>query len=366
MNSRKQKGMSRKPSLVNRFIMAAIMLMVLAGAGMAWLTYDTLIGMKKTDGWALSFLEWENRAFLVGQRLRDVAVAQAGRQDVDNVTKPEFLARWDGQKADIVSGALVKIKPAIMRGLWRAGRQYALHAIEGRTYILSAISYDMVEHYFPGRFPFATYVAGWGVKASDLIPAQNLGKMVKAYVVSQQGLLVYSSSAQISPANIGARPPVQKYLKQILKKGSFEFKDKQGKAWVSFYGPIPDTNLILFAEMPRNHMVVRPVMSRLGQWGMAFLGGMGILFGALLMLRVRFNADLNRLVSRVLTTSPGDDDPELQDLHFEETAHVGRAWMHSKSHYLGILTRISRRSPVVTEMEITTEPTAATGNKDAS
>lgn len=366
MKSSRQKGKSRKPSLVTRFMMAAILLMALAGAGMAWLTYDTLIDMKRTDGWALSFLEWENRAFMVGQRLQDVAVAQAGRQDADKATKPEFLARWDGQKTDIVSGAMVKIKPGIMRELWRAGGKYALHAIEGRTYILSAISYDMVEHYFPGRFPFASYVAGWSVEATDFIPAQNLGKMVKAYVVSQQGLLVYSSSAQISPANIGQRPPVQKYLKQIVKKGSFEFKDKQGKAWVSFYVPIPATNLILFSEIPRNHMVVSPVMGRLGQWGMAYLGGMGILFGIFLMLRVRFNADLNRLVSRVLTTSPGDDDPDLQDLHFEETVKVGRAWMHSKSHYLEILKRISRRSPVVAEMEITTEPSVANGNKDAS
>lgn len=349
MAPKKQK--EKKPtSLISSLMRMAFLLVFLGGSGAGYFAFKGMLDQKKSDGWGLSFLDWENRAYRLTQKIWSIAAVQAGRKNVTLDQKPEILWRWNGKDVEAAGGTIMPIEPGIIASILQQDNQYNIHLLDGTYYIVAPIAFDMVEHFFPGRYQFATYLAAWPLPANDLLPTQTKASKVKMYLATKEGTLVASTSPAVTPVTLASRKIVQKFLNGSLAKGNFEFKDKKGKPWIGFYSAVPDTNLFLFVEAPRNFILITPVINQASHFVLLFLAVLTLLGMLMFLVRLRWTEELTILTSRLLNTSPGDQNLDQSRLQFIETVNMAKAWTVSKQHYLGIIHRLTNRPAAIAEM----------------
>lgn len=349
MAPKKQKP-KQPTSMISSVMRVAFFLVILGGLGAGWFAFKAMLDQKRSDGWGLSFLEWENRSYRLTQKIWSIAAVDAGRKNVPLDQKPEILWRWNGKDVEAAGGTIMAIEPGVIKTILQQDTKYNIQLLDGTYYIVAPIAFDMVEHFFPGRYQFATYLAAWPLPVNDLLPVQSKTSKVKMYLASKDGSLVASTSPAITPVTLGNRKIVQKFLNASLAKGNFEFKDKKGKPWIGFYSAVPETNLYLFVEAPRNFILITPVINQASHYILVLLGLLIALGIFMFIARLRWTEDLTALTSRLLNTAPGDHDLSQGQLLFTETVNMAKAWTVSKQHYLGIIHRLTNRPAAIAEM----------------
>ncbi|MCX6131997.1 MAG: SpoIIE family protein phosphatase, partial [Proteobacteria bacterium] len=69
------------------------------------------------------------------------------------------------------------------------------------------------------------------------------------YIASREEKLIYSNDQNISSARFSARPLVQKFIDAPFTQGQFDFKSSNNEEMLGFFYEVPDSNLVIFAEM---------------------------------------------------------------------------------------------------------------------
>lgn len=75
---------------------------------------------------------------------------------------------------------------------------------------------------------------------------------ISFYIATREGGLVFSNNETIQPATFFNQPLVQKFISSPLRSGQYQINDEKGDGIVAVFYEIPDTNLILFEEIPRS------------------------------------------------------------------------------------------------------------------
>ena len=76
------------------------------------------------------------------------------------------------------------------------------------------------------------------------------------YIINRSGKLIYSSSAQISAANYYKRKLVQSFIEGKATSQQWRFKNRHSNTTYGYFHIIADTNLVLFREIPEEHILL--------------------------------------------------------------------------------------------------------------
>lgn len=227
---------------------------LVATAALGYMALSILSENKRRDFWAMIFMTAEIRGSQISRALQQAA----GMNDPEIRSRPAavlkampdgtFLVVWGAGSGDRLQPAELKLQGTSMRARysllsWK-GRNFVAQAGEQRTLVdLMGSSADMN----------AEYQFLWPVNLLRLFGAEASASGPGVfYAVTTEGNLLVSTSRDITAANFAARRLVQRFAGNKFRQGQLEYVDPAGREMLGVFFEVPDSNIVLFSETPKD------------------------------------------------------------------------------------------------------------------
>jgi serine phosphatase RsbU (regulator of sigma subunit) len=255
---------------ISAIVGSAIMV---AGAVMAFYALSLLREHKLSDTWAIQFLELEQKSHRLTQ---DILFSVRSTSNIPNrsheylefeISPDEKLVPVAGLLSDTIDPKDLGFADNKIPGFLP---QMMLLKLSG--YIFNCSRTDREMHCWKIHPKVFQRHLGLNSPADALV-----------YVLTREGQLVYSNRESINSGNYFLRPLVQKFIKSPITSGQIEFSQKNGRRDLGFYFEIPESNLIVFAEVDRDR-----VLGPIHELGWHFLIAILLISGLCLIVTHKF------------------------------------------------------------------------------
>lgn len=230
-----------------------------------YLVYDYAKNQKLEDTWAIYFLNLEQISQRLSKEFQKVYELKSNSQksfltrDVV-ISQPDYLARIKDESIskwvnDPFPGKLEL--PILTKGLKNLRSERLIFRTNGKSYLGIITSHNEASLSVGKRLKSGKYL---------LIYRMNLSKMIKqlyqsietsrVYIVSRSGQLVYSGHKTIDRSYVQKAENIRLFIASPVNQGQFEFKHNNEDMY-GFFQKIPGTNLVLFTELYRKHVLRR-------------------------------------------------------------------------------------------------------------
>jgi len=240
---------------ISRWITGIVVMgFLLATTTLGYMALSILSENKRRDFWAMMFMTVEIRGGQISRALQEAA----GLIDPDLRSRPALVLRPlpDGN-FQIASGpgAGEKVAPPEFKLQGNSMRaRYNLLSWKGRHYVAQLAEQGMVPD-VPGRGAAGSeeYLFLWPVNLLRLFGAEaTAGGPGVFYAVTTEGDLLVSTSRNITATNFASRRLVQKFVSNEFRQGQLEYPDPQGNSMLGVFFEIPESNIVLFSETPKD------------------------------------------------------------------------------------------------------------------
>ena len=235
--------MKNKYGLTAAISLSVVVSMIIGGAFLAGYASWTIFEQKQRDTWAIMFLELERRADDLSQKVNSFRSVKNGASlslyRVDS--KAGQLNLVHGTDSGELVLADFGLKKPVLKTNW------TLLQRAGETYLADILSADRASALVEKDLSDGQYLALWPLDFTKWISA-NIPPDSTVYVITRQGALLYSNQSFINAGNVVSRRLVQKFIKNPVSQGQFEFQNNWGRDTYGFIQEIPRTNVVIFSE----------------------------------------------------------------------------------------------------------------------
>lgn len=309
---------------------AAIVLLINALAFTAISIYHINVE-KSRDTAAIVYLSLERSAYQFLQRLETYPQADTGLAgDSGRLSKfPDFILRqekpgswqWSHGVMPVLSTEDNQALDELLLDSQRGDLRFAVWRFAGHNYLVRILQQADPRPPELKNLEGMTLALLWDFSNSHTAAlAQNASQDSLLYLLNRSGQLIWSSHPSIDQQNVRQRPLMAKFKQLDSDRLQVELKDGKNSVYGAFH-EVPQSNLILFAESPREYVnqVVRKSFFYL------MFAGLFILVFALILLQwpLRlFEKPLRDVTKKLSTVAQGnfslvDGKPlvaELQEL----------------------------------------------------
>lgn len=228
---------------------------LVATTALGYMALSILSENKRRDFWAMIFMTVEIRGNQISRALQE----SAGMNNPELRARPAMVLRglqdgnfevaWGGGAGDRISPADFKLQGTTMRA------RYNLLSWRGRNFVAQLAEQRMVLDLLGrGADGNAEYHFLWPVNLLRVFGAEATASGPGVfYAVTTEGDLLVSTSRDITSANFASRRLVQRFVGNEFRQGQLEYVDPSGKSMLGVFFEIPESNVVLFSETPKDN-----------------------------------------------------------------------------------------------------------------
>lgn len=250
---------ARENTSITLFVSLIVLLGIIgSAAALGNFALKSLSENKKKDTWAILYLEMEQAGVRLAGRMRgyltkDIGGGATSQSGVEVLSDPQIVYRIDKGIAFLVHGnskTPFKIEEA---GLNLKATSLLQVVVWGENeYVARLIDIPEGARLPKGVKEPGRYMLLWKVPIREWIghTVRN-SKYTRVYAATREKKLLYSSSQEVSAANFEQRELVQFFIRNSITGLQSELRDPAGTAIFGFFFEVPNSNIVLFAEVPK-------------------------------------------------------------------------------------------------------------------
>lgn len=292
-----------------RMILSIICLLGIVGAASFSVVQSmkTLYESNLRDAWTILFLDMETQSQRISEKMPTLLRRVTARPPVAtfNVLNTKNVEWVSGKYQNIKTFDALGVDFTVFAG----GSDF--------SGIISDINGDIVMFTRELVDEKVAAIKMYDVNAADIKRMFSLkSENTVVYVANRSGKLIYTSSDQITPANLMTRPLVLSFIKVPFKQGQAEFVIEKD-SYYGFYQEVNKTNLILFSEKSKRTALF-PIYATINKVGKISVFSL-LLTLILLQIPLWFATRPIRILTDVATSlSKGDFNVKIPKVGFGE------------------------------------------------
>jgi len=256
---------------------------IFLGVYSSWIIFE----QKQRDTWAIMFLELERHADILSRKIHRFSVTE--KKDQVDIYKIEEDRTLSVIRASTT--AKITLDDFGLKGE-RLSAGYNILQLGGSETYAKIVGEKQAASFHQATLPPGRYLILWPLDFAKWMNHDHV-KENKVYVLTREGKLIFSNHKDVTAANVVSRSLVQKFIKNPVTQGQFEFSDSDDRSMYGFVQEIPNTNVVIFSETPT--AVAFAEIKRI-IWRFAF-----VLLAVLIVSLLAIYLPINQIVETVRT-----------------------------------------------------------------
>jgi serine phosphatase RsbU (regulator of sigma subunit) len=236
-------------SLKNRYGLTAaiglsvVVSLIVGGAFLGTYASWTIFEQKQRDTWAIMFLELERHADQLTKKIVNFQTSKiSDKAEVYRIQRNNDVLI--NIRASTLSAVTLKdfglTKPQLTT-------DWNLLQRGGETFLAKITNRETAQSLVKKELKKGSYLALWPIDFAKWV-GNNLPQENKVYAITREGSLLFTNQPGINAGNVVLRKLVQKFVKNPVSQGQFEFKNRFDEETYGFVQELPQTNVVLFSE----------------------------------------------------------------------------------------------------------------------